>query len=256
MAKMDPHQYIETLKPMIEKSLATQGSMRTEAVAGSEPHKDRQEQSYVDAGALVSFTNRLSAQNKEDVLYGTLLAQLAANKVADRTKQTKAWYEKYVDVLSNIGWVIQSCEFIKFEMEGESFAINKALLFIMKDLVSEDERDLIERTIDSLKSGDNQPRWDVFSKESSGSFGIGNFQVCPCQQDMSGQVVMALGSFHFQTSETDDSWLRFNYNALKMAFFYSIQTCTLDEDVYGQVRHKVKDMLKDHARKYIGGLKL
>ena len=176
MAKMDPLQYLETLKPMIEKSLATQVALRTEAVAATELPTDGTKQSFVDAGALMSFTERLTRQHREDVLNGTLLAQRAADAVADRTKQEEAWYGKYVEVLSHIGWVIQSFNFQRYTRQGKSFFINKALLDIVKDLLSKDELGHIEHTIESLGNDDNQPWWHVFSKESSGPSENGNFR--------------------------------------------------------------------------------
>ena len=256
MAKMDPHQYMETLKPMIEKRFKTQRAMRTEVVAATKLATENQEQSYVNAGALVSFTNRLSAQDKEDVLNGTLFAQFAADAVADRMKQEEAWYHKYVEVLSHIGWVIQSCNFEEYTMKGESFAIDKAFLKIVKDLLTAEEYDLIERTIESLQDEGNQPWWHAFSKNSSGPSENGNFQVCPCQQDSSGQVIMTLGSFYFQASETNEKWFWFSHNTSNMHFFYSTQTCTLDGDVYGQVRQIIKEKLGEQAKDYLGGLKL
>ena len=253
---MNPFQYIESLRPTVEKSLAIRKTKRTVLLSATEPPMNGKEQSYVDAGALMSFTNRLSAQNKEDILNGTLLAQLAADAIADRTKDTERWYNKYVEVLSHIGWVIQSFSFQRYTMQGESFTISKALLEIVKALLSPDEFDLIERTIDSLQSESNQPWWHVFSKESSGPSENGNFQVCPCQQDESGQVIMVLGSFYFQASETDERWFWFRYNASKMHFFRGTQACTLNEDVYSQVRQRIKDLLGDQAKDYLGGLTL
>ena len=253
---MDPLQYLETLKPMIEKSLATQVALRTEAVAATELPMDGTKQSFVDAGALMSFTERLTRQHREDVLNGTLLAQRAADAVADRTKQEEAWYRKYVEVLSHIGWVIQSFNFQRYTMQGKSFFINKALLDIVKDLLSKDELGHIEHTIESLGNDDNQPWWHVFSKESSGPSENGNFQVCPCHQDESGQVIMVLGAFYFQGSETNHRWLWFHHNSSKMHFFSSTQICTLDEDVYAQVRHKIKEVLGKESNDYIGALHL
>ena len=75
---------------------------------------------------------RLIGQNREDVLSGTLLAQLAADAVADRTTNTEAWYNKYIEVLLHIGWVIQRFDFQRYQMQGETFAISKALLDIVK----------------------------------------------------------------------------------------------------------------------------
>ena len=249
MAKMDSLQYIEMLKPLIEKGLAMQVALRT--------IKDEKEQSFVDGGALVSFTERLSEPHREDVLNGTLLAQLAADAVADRTKHMDAWYKKYVEVLSHIGWVIQSFSFQQYKMQGESFTISKASLNILKDVLTAEEFNLIERTIDSLQDDDNQHWWHVFRKESSDS-SDGNFQICPCQQDSSGQVIMTLGAFYFQASasKSDKNWFWSNYSASQMHFFHSTQTCTLNEDVYGRVRYKIRHMLGKSISDYLGGLKL
>ena len=41
-------------------------------------------QGFVDAGSLVTFTSDISEQHRSDVLYSTLLAQLAADKESDR----------------------------------------------------------------------------------------------------------------------------------------------------------------------------
>ena len=85
-------------------------------VSAAEQPKDGKEQSFVDVVALVSFTERLTKQPKEDFLNEALLAQRTADTVADRTKQ-----EKCVKVLSHIGWVIQSFSFQRHTMQEKSF---------------------------------------------------------------------------------------------------------------------------------------
>ena len=76
----------------------------------------------------------------------------------------------------------------------------------MKTLLVGKELNLTACTVDSLNSGDSQPRWHVFSKENSGLSENGNFQVYSCNEDSSGQVIIALDSFHFQTSKTSECW--------------------------------------------------
>jgi hypothetical protein len=59
---------------------------------------------YVAAASVVSFTDGVSGQQKEDLLNSTLLAQLAANHRFDREKDTLNWYEAYRTVLRGVGW--------------------------------------------------------------------------------------------------------------------------------------------------------
>ena len=201
-----------------------------------------------------SFVIRKSWNATKDTLSGTGYNVYSFLCCSDRMKQEEAWYRKYVEVLSHIGWVIQSFNFQRYTMQGKSFFIDKALLDIVKDLLSKDELGHIEHTIESLGNDDNQPWWHVFSKESSGPSENGNFQVCPCHQDESGQVIMVLGAFYFQGSETNHRWLWFHHNSSKMHFFSSTQICTLD--VYAQVRHKIKEVLGKESNDYIGALHL
>lgn len=50
---------------------------------------DGKAQGLVDNGSLVSFASNVMGQKKQDVLYSTLLAQLAANKKYDRFNYTE-----------------------------------------------------------------------------------------------------------------------------------------------------------------------
>src|ERR1043166_957342 len=61
----------------------------------------------VDAASLVTFTDGVSGQQKEDVLNSTLLAQLAANRKHDRERDTVGWYGLYRTVLEQGGWISQ-----------------------------------------------------------------------------------------------------------------------------------------------------
>src|SRR4051794_5773487 len=56
----------------------------------------------VNAGSLISFTDRLSRQNQQDVRNSTLLAQLAADKACPRYAKPMDWYKFYIDVLARV----------------------------------------------------------------------------------------------------------------------------------------------------------
>ena len=213
-------------------------------------------QGLVDGGALVSFTNKLTEMHKSDVLNSTLLAQLAADNAHDRYKETDEWYKFYVTVLGKVGWVLQEVKFEQYTSSGETLKASTAILDIIKGLVSGEELSLVEKVLDSLQSSDNEPWWVVFDRKSSGPSQNGNFQVAPCNEDSSGQVLMSLGSFYFQASATHERWLWFDYSSSNIKFFKGTQVSTLNEDVYSQVRQQVIDKLGDNAKHFIGDLKI
>ena len=164
---------------------------------------DGGEQGFVDAGALVSFVNKISKQSRYDVLNSTLFAQLAADYLYNRKTQSKDWYEKYVEVLSHVGWDLQSFQFEQYRTSGETLQISEIIIDIAKAIVSGEELKTVKRVVETLDDAVNKPSWEIFSKESSGPSSTGNFQLMPCKEDSSGQVVMAMGCFYFKAATTE-----------------------------------------------------
>ena len=131
------------------------------------------------------------------MLNSTLLAQLASSKHYDRNKETDEWYKKYLHVLGKIGWVVQDFEFEKYEANSQTMKVCLAIVNIVKAILSPSEIQAVKRVLESLRSPQNEQRWNVFVMKSTGPSKNGSFQVIPCHEDCTGQVMMALGSFFF-----------------------------------------------------------
>ena len=70
--------------------------------------------------------------------------------------------------------------------------VSKAIIDIVKAVLSPSEIETVKRVLESLQSQENEPRWVVFDSKSTGPSQNGNFQVALSSEDSSGQVVMAL----------------------------------------------------------------
>ena len=144
---------------------------------------------------LVSFTAKLTGQHKQDVLYSTLLAQLAANKKHNRFDDSKQWYEYYTDVLGNLGWVMQNFHFDEYESHQADFKISQVTLELLSAMIGGEAELLavVKATLDSLaKSSEGITLFG--SSSSSGK--SGNFQIMPCTLDKSNQITVTfLGSY-------------------------------------------------------------
>ncbi len=213
----------------------------------------KSKKAFVDGGSLVSFTNELSGTGKNDVLNGTLLAQLAADKQYDRLKDGTNWYKFYVKVLGKIGWVIESFNFEEYNLTGEKKTIDHTITDIARGALDKEGLEVVERTLASLQSGP-KPFWDVFDKTASGPSKNGNFQILPCNQDISGQVIMSMLTFQFSAGATHERWLWFDYSSTTMHFFKGAQVSTLNNEVYDQVRELIIKKLGDNAAKFINDL--
>ena len=136
--------FIESLELDLD-SIQAKKSLQT--AYGKKP-VDGKDEAFVNTGSLVSFTDKLSGEDKEDVLNSTMLAQLHANKVANRYTDTIGWYKAYFDVMEKIGWIVlSSFTFRQFKSKSASFKISEVCLELIKALVGDDAavlKDVVE----------------------------------------------------------------------------------------------------------------
>src|SRR6186713_764177 len=97
----------------------------------AEPDNTNEDKAYLDNKSIVSFVAGVSPENRQDILDATLLAQLAAGHLYPDPKDLKQWYEKYTEVLRNIGWSIQENEFSEISSSGSLFEMKNAILGII-----------------------------------------------------------------------------------------------------------------------------
>lgn len=212
----------------------------------------------VDAGSLVSFAANISDGHRSDALNATLLAQLAADKLHSRfdSDQLMGWYKKYVEVLGNVGWSMQSFQFQDYSASGSTFSIDSAITDIVSSFLPAGEVAIVRATLNALSNlGNNDPWYQVWDRSSHTANG-GNFQLASCT-DNNGEantLVMKMSAYAFSTTDTTTRFLWTNYNSSSTDLHFASQSATLNEDVYAGVRQTVIDKLGALASTYIGSL--
>ena len=217
---------------------------------------DNQKQGFVDSGSLVSFTNRVKGQQKDDVLNAALFGQLAAEYQYNRETQTVQWYNYYSDVMEKIGWVMQDFEFQHYQVSGGKFSMDKVVIDILSAIATGDEIVVATEVLSALKNlADDDGRIVLFEHHSYNNQ-AGNFQIIPCNQDDSGQVVMALAGFHFQAKQDTTKFLFFEWDSDSVDIYKSVQVVTLNQDVYSAVRSSIVSRLGDQAKTLVDNIPL
>ena len=214
----------------------------------------RKAQGFIDAGSLVSFTENLSDQDIADVLNSTLLAQLAADHKFNRQEQIEEWNKFYIEVLQNVGWVMQSLDFKEYKSASSKFALNDVVLQLLGTIASKSELVVMESAMKTLK---NLPSTDdsvvVFNTESYKNR-IGNFQILPCNKDSSGQIVLGVGAFHFTSKIDVTRFLFWEFDSSAVDLFYGIQSITLNEQIYAKVRDEVAEKVAPKVKQFVHNL--
>lgn len=245
----DLHRFVENLElsPIVPRGLE---DSHNEHRGG---YKDSG--SVVD-GSLVSFTNNLSVEDKQDVLDSTLLAQLAANKKFNREEQTKEWYLYYTKVLEKVGWIIQDFQFMKYQSTSATFTMDEVAIELLAQIAGGTQMAVAGQTIEALKKLPKHDNRVVLFNHQSYSFKAGNFQLLTCAKDGSGQITTAVGAFHFFANENITRFLFWQFDSSKVELYRGVQTCTLNPEVYAKVRSHVKRKLGAKAQTFVKDLEI
>lgn len=254
--------YIKNLELPTDKEVSDFFKKHNITKAGADDvpaNEDNKNSAVVDAGSLISFTDRLTGLQKEDVQNSTLLAQLAANtdvkkKGGTRESMVNAWYDKYVDVLNNVGWIVTGFAMHDYKTKDDSFTLDKAVLDIAEAVASGNELKMMSATMGSLGAlADESGQMTLFNKSASQE-GDSNFQIAPCDVGNDGSVIMILTGTAATSKITSTRFLWIKRDTKETSVHASANKVVLNEKVYGNVRDDVNKKLGGHAVDYVRNL--
>lgn len=209
----------------------------------------------VDAGTVASFVNNVSGQSKSDVLNSMLLAQLAATKQYDPENDPVNWYAFYKTVLGNIGWVIESFGFNKFEASSATIDLGDVIINLVAAIATDNELKAIMAAIKALRALSRSSSPGRIFDTSSHSSSAGNFRIAACAEHAGG-VSTTISSSYFSSTETVTSIFWSKFSSSDMQLYYSTQSIHLNQDIYKTVRQQVINKLGNRASQYIAELEI
>jgi hypothetical protein len=210
----------------------------------------------VNVGSVMSFLEGVSEQEKNDVLYSVQLAQRAASGVYDRFNHTRAWYEKYTEVLENLGWAIDQFAFSHFDQREGEFRMDQAALSIIAAIATQNQLAVLQQSISALSElaeDDGTIRLFDFHSSQEAS---GNFQLGAVQRSANGALTVALGAFYFRSVDERRRFLFFKWGEQQVNFWTAAQRMTLNTAFYARRRDAVIAKLEADADAFIADLKL
>lgn len=237
---------------------------------------------YVAAASVVSFADGVAGQQKEDLLNSTLLAQLAANRRADREKDTLNWYEAYRTVLRGVGWrsgatqtgaagrpmaprpgAVPDQPGMPARLPGSAFTrvIAAQPRFTAADVViaalrkADGERtaSVTGSLLEMLRRLPDRDRRVVIFETSSHSAGRGNFQIVSASCGSDRVLRMTIVAVFFTTEESVPRVMSFAFGR-GVQMYQACDAMTLRPSDYDPVREQVIQQLGDQASAYIAEL--
>lgn len=212
---------------------------------------------FMNSRNIVSFVSGVAGQARRDVLNATLFAQLAADNDFPRMEQPEHWLNRYRDVLNNVGWNLEAGESREYTSEVNEFDMNKALLKIMGSalLGPVSQLAIITATLDALRElGEDGSDIKVFERRLQ-ELDTTSFQLGLASEENEA-VSLTLSTFTVKTTQGSRKILFFKGGKDEVSLKYNLIQGTLNDEIYGELRQDIVEMLGDRAKKSIKGIKL
>jgi len=210
----------------------------------------------IDGGSLISFVEGINAEETQDVLYSVQIAQRGASGFFDRFTQTEAWYQKYIEILVNLGWASEQLMFTHYDQSQGEFRMDQAALAIIAAIATQNQLAILQQSITALsKVADTDGTIRLFDFHSVEQ-DSGNFQVGSVQRLSTGALAMALGAFYFHSMDSRKRFLFFKWGAQSVHFWAAAQRMTLNREFYAKRRDGVIAKLGADADDFLAALKI
>lgn len=85
---------------------------------------------------ILAFAGGLSSQHQEDAQHAFLFATLVANRQYPLESQGREWYYKFVEVMTNAGWVATQRFYDDLSIGGNTVRMDKLVLDILASVVA------------------------------------------------------------------------------------------------------------------------
>lgn len=230
-------------------------SPRTATVLAS---TDEKASASLIKGQVTAFTAGMAGQDKQDIEYTTLAAQLNSDKVVSDNQSIKGmkdWFKNYSSVMSNLGWIM-SFDWEQFHSGSQGLSMDQVVLEVLAAVASQNDAAIAKAAMDALKKlptdGD---RMKLFSNSTTGDK-AGKFLLGVASKD-GESISLAFGAFamDFQTRDTTVLWV--NWKSSDVNIYKDQKIATFNQHYYAEGGRKtLESRMQGHVASYVAELDL
>ncbi|MCF4997295.1 hypothetical protein GIW70_09270 [Pseudomonas syringae] len=156
---------------------------------------------------ILSFTGNLSKVNQEDAQHAFLFAQLVANKAFPYEYQGKEWYYKFLEVMTNAGWMQSQKFYSDLNIGGTSVRMDQLVLEILGSVVAglaipgPASALVLKVAGDAITALKKQDEALTLYEKNMLENGVGGMAAATCTE-VNGEVTIAMGTVRFIRKNT------------------------------------------------------
>jgi len=196
-------------------------------------------------GNLLNCGAGMSVQNRHDVKNAFHFATLVADKAFDAEKQSREWYERFIDVMRDVGFTIPRRSFeleTSAELSVTVGAVAVRAIGVVGNAVlgGTSLGDLAKRAFDKLSTVENDHKVLEHKRKNKARGLVG--MAC-CIETDNNDVVMVMSCIQASAPQLDEDLLGIQWQLDKSQYYAGTAVLTLNTFVYDKVRATVENKL-------------
>jgi hypothetical protein len=225
------------------------------------PFDSVKQQAAVVGSDVISFVTAITPEQRKDLVNASLLAQLVANRKVGDPEDLKGileWYKRYFDVLSHLGFVIQSQGFATYTEKAGTFEAHEAIIDIVTAVLGASAPaalPIVLRTLDSLKKLSDDSPWITLFHRESRSAHTARFQVSLADSEPNGSF-LNLFAFGIEAKATITQVLFFKFEQNESTLQHNSSKLTINDTVLTGVRDDITRKIAKFTKDFVAGLEL
>lgn len=233
----------------------------TERTARSTPpeYNAGVEQAVTVGSQIAEFAENVPAELRPQISNSFLLAQLAANReVQENEGDTKAWYERYVDVLANIGWLVESNQEAVREVSGSSLEVHQEIVPVITAILGPAvaAKTVVVSVLKGLAEMDKDQPWITLFDRESQRASANQFQISYAVVDEEGNPRISLVCFELDASRSLTQVLFFKFTTSQAKLTHFGAELGINPGVFEAVKEVVENRVAQYVTSYIADIQI
>lgn len=210
------------------------------------------DQAVIVGSQITEFAANVPADLRPQVSNSFLLAQLAANKhIKTIDGASGDWYKKYIEVLANVGWLVEENSDAKRKVAGSSLQVHKEILPIIAAALGPSVAavSLITTALNGLENMDKDSPWITLFDHESQRAEANQFQISyvDASDDASPRTTVTCFELNASRAITQVLFFKFSHTTAELSHFQA------DLGINAEVFNRVKDVVEDKVASYVSG---
>ncbi len=209
-------------------------------------------------GQVTAFSGNLSGQDKQDIEYTTLAAQLNSDIVVPDNQSfenMQAWFKNYSSVMSNLGWVM-SFSWEKYKAATQGLSMDAVIMQVLAAVASQNGVAIAQAAMDAVSKLPRDGNRIRLFNNSTMSDKAGKFLLGVASKE-NESLSLAFGAFAFDYETRDTTVLWFNWKSSDVSIYKDQKVATFNQDYYAKgARATLEKKMRDHVSAYVEDLDL